>query len=202
MNRLLVSEKFLFSLGLLILTLLIAVVYAFTPKVEALPLISLLASVQAAAPVESIGIPVHLSIPKLGIDVALGSVGLTAKGALDAPKGPSEAAWYRLGPRPGEMGSSVIDGHSGWKDGIHAVFDELDRLEKGDRLYVKDGLGAILTFEIREIRMYDEDDLTTEVFESRDGLAHLNLITCEGIWSKEKKSYSQRLVVLTDRVYQ
>lgn len=202
MNRLAVSEKFLFFMGLIIFALMITVVYAFTPKADAEPFAGFLALQETAVSIESVGIPVRLQIPKLGIDVALGSVGLTAEGALDAPKGPAEAAWYHHGPRPGEKGSAVIDGHSGWKDGIHAIFDELDTLEKGDQLYVTDDLGTILTFEVRETRMYDRNDPTTEVFDSNDGLAHLNLITCEGIWNKMTKSYSQRLVVLTDRIYE
>src|SRR3989344_2613905 len=32
-----------------------------------------------------------------------------------------------------------------------------------------------------------------------DGAAHLNLITCEGAWDKVSRTYSQRLVVFTDR---
>jgi len=34
---------------------------------------------------------------------------------------------------------------------------------------------------------------------SSDAKAHLNLITCEGVWDKVSKSYSKRLVVFTDR---
>ena len=202
MNRSIDLERIAFSISLLVLVLPVAAVYAFTPRTGAESSEVSLVEKTPIVEVESIGTPVNLQIPRLGIDVVLGTVGLTAKGALDAPKGPSEAAWYRLGPRPGEIGSAVIDGHSGWKDGIHAMFDELDLLEKGDRLYVEDDLGAVLVFEVRETRMYDENDATTEVFDSTDGLVHLNLITCEGVWNKMTRSYSQRLVVLTDRVYE
>ena len=37
------------------------------------------------------------------------------------------------------------------------------------------------------------------VFISNDEKLHLNLITCEGIWSKAQQSYSKRLVVFADR---
>jgi LPXTG-site transpeptidase (sortase) family protein len=200
MNRSLDPEKIAFFLCLLALALPVAAVYAFMPR-TAEPIAAVVIEEPIVEPVESIGHPVRLRIPKLGIDVALGSVGLTAKGALDAPKGPTEAAWYHLGPRPGEAGSAIIDGHSGWKNGIHAMFDDLDKLVKGDRIFVEDEFGAVLVFEVRETRMYGGGDQTIGVFHSDDGLSHLNLITCEGRWNKETKTYSQRLVVLTDRIY-
>ena len=50
--------------------------------------------------------------------LAVEDVGLTPGGAMDVPKGPSDVAWFDLGPRPGEVGSAVIAGHEGWKDNI------------------------------------------------------------------------------------
>ncbi|PIZ82226.1 MAG: class F sortase, partial [Parcubacteria group bacterium CG_4_10_14_0_2_um_filter_41_6] len=38
-----------------------------------------------------------------------------------------------------------------------------------------------------------------EVFNSSDGKAHLNLITCTGVWNKEDNAFSERLVVFTDK---
>jgi len=42
--------------------------------------------------------------------------------------------------------------------------------------------------------------VATDVFTSSDGKAHLNLITCDGIWDKNAAQYSERLVVFADRV--
>lgn len=52
---------------------------------------------------------------------------------------------------------------------------------------------------VRELRTYGPKDDVTNVFNSSDGQAHLNLITCEGIWDKASKSYSKRLVIFTDK---
>ncbi|MDP1624835.1 MAG: class F sortase [bacterium] len=144
------------------------------------------------------GIPVHLSIPKIGVDTKIEQVGITPQGALDAPYGPRTAGWFYLGPRPGEIGSAVIDGHAGFKGGIPAIFDDLDKLVPGDMIYVEDEDGNVIPFIVRTSTMYGEHDPTAEVFNSTDGKAHLNLITCEGIWNKETKSYSHRLVVMAD----
>jgi LPXTG-site transpeptidase (sortase) family protein len=140
-------------------------------------------------------IPIRLKIPKINVDAAIEHVGLTPDGSMGVPKGPSDVGWFDLGPRPGEKGSAVIAGHEGWKDGIKAVFDDLHNLVKGDKIYVEDETGTTTIFVVRELRIYGQNDDASDVFSSIDGKAHLNLITCEGVWNKAEKSYANRLVV-------
>jgi LPXTG-site transpeptidase (sortase) family protein len=146
------------------------------------------------------GLPVRLMIPKIKVNAVIESVGLTPGGAVDVPKGPAKTAWYKLGPRPGDSGSAVITGHYGrWKNGSGSVFDNLYKLKKGDKIYVKDEKGTSIAFVVREIRKYDPKADAYEVFVSKDDKAHLNLITCDGVWNRFSKNYSRRLVVFTDR---
>ena len=140
----------------------------------------------------------RIEIPKISINAVVESVGLTPDGAMDAPKGPSNVGWFSLGPRPGETGSAVIDGHSGWKNHIPAVFDNLYKLSKGDKVYIQDPKGATVAFVVREIESYKPNQDASDVFISSDGKGHLNLITCTGFWNKILKSHSNRLVVFTD----
>jgi LPXTG-site transpeptidase (sortase) family protein len=147
----------------------------------------------------SFGLPVHLKIPGITVDTTIEYIGVTPEGDMGAPKGPTGVAWFNLGPRPGELGSAVISGHYGWKNGIAAVFDNLHKLQKGDKLYIEDEKGTITTFVVRELRRYGENENASDVFNSNDGKAHLNLVTCEGVWNKSSKSYSKRLVVFTDK---
>jgi LPXTG-site transpeptidase (sortase) family protein len=144
------------------------------------------------------GLPAYLRIPGIGVDAPIDSVGLTPEGAMDVPKGPATSAWFDLGPRPGENGSAVIDGHFGWKDGIPAVFDNLSKLQKGDIVYVDDTTGSTTAFVVRDIETYGHNEDASDIFASDDGKAHLNLITCGGVWNNAQKSYSNRLVVFTD----
>jgi LPXTG-site transpeptidase (sortase) family protein len=145
------------------------------------------------------GLPLRLKIPKINVDAAVVYVGLTSQGAMDIPEGPADVAWFNLGPRPGEVGSAVISCHYGWKNSIPAVFDNLHKLRKGDKLYIEDDKGATITFVVRESRVYDSEEDAPNVFISTDG-SHLNLVTCSGAWNKDKKNYAQRLVVFTDAV--
>jgi LPXTG-site transpeptidase (sortase) family protein len=147
------------------------------------------------------GLPVRLKIPKIKIDAAVESVGLTPQGAMGVPKNPTDAAWFNLGPLPGEAGSSVIDGHIGLWNGNQpiAVFDFLHKLHPGDKIYVVDDKGVTTTFVVSDLRTYAQNADDSNVFSSSDGKAHLNLITCDGTWNKTLNSYPDRLVVFTNQ---
>lgn len=144
-------------------------------------------------------LPVRLKIPAINVDAAIEPVGLTPEGAMAAPEGPADVAWFNLGTRPGENGSAVIDGHSGWKDGIPAVFDNLNKLRVGDKVLVMDERGVTFTFVVRKVRTYDPKADASDVFISNDGKAHLNLITCEGLWDPVSKTSSERLIIFADK---
>lgn len=145
------------------------------------------------------GLPLRLKIPSIKVDAPFEYVGLDSDGVMDVPKDPAEVGWFNLGPRPGENGSAVIAGHYGWKNNIPAVFDNLHKLRVGDKIIVEDEKGVTTTFVVREMRTYGKDEIVPNVFNSSDGKAHLNLITCTGTWNKAEKTYSERLVVFTDK---
>lgn len=150
-------------------------------------------------PTDQIGLPTHIRIPRIDVDAFVEYVGVTPDGAMDVPKERANVAWFNLGSRPGENGSAVFAGHYGWKNGKESVFDNLYKLRKGDKLYIEDEKGVIVSFVVRESRRYDPNEDASGVFNSSDGKAHLNLITCEGDWNKDQKSYSNRLVVFTTK---
>jgi len=144
--------------------------------------------------------PVQFQIPKINVNATIEEVSLTSAGAVGVPKGIANVAWFALGPRPGERGNSIIVGHYGWyKNGTPAVFNNLNKLKPGDKLYVKDSKGVTVTFVVRELKIFSAGEDSSGVFSLDDGKAHLNLITCEGIWDKTQKTYSSRLVVFTDK---
>ena len=146
-----------------------------------------------------LGLPLRLKIPTLSIDSTIEYVGLTKDGAMDVPKDQNNVGWLEIGNRPGEIGSAMIAGHYGWKNREASVFDNLYKLQKDDKIYIEDSNGEIITFIVREAKRYNQNAEATEVFSSNDSLAHLNLVTCEGIWDETSKSYPTRLVVFTDK---
>src|SRR4051812_23415107 len=55
--------------------------------------------------------PFRLRIPAINVDAKIQSVGLGKSGNMAVPSNYTDAAWYRDGPAPGQLGSAVIDGH-------------------------------------------------------------------------------------------
>ena len=140
--------------------------------------------------------PVRLKIPKINIDVTLDHLGLTSNGELDVPKDFLKAGWYKLGPRPGDIGSAVIDGHIGSRK-IVGVFDNLHKLTIGDIVSVETDQGTTLDFVIKETRTYDPDAHVPEIFNKTDGRL-LNIITCYGTWDRSERTFTERLVIFTE----
>ncbi len=146
------------------------------------------------------GLPVRLQIPVIGVDSAIEDALITPDGRMDVPAGSVDVAWFALGPHPGQVGSAVIGGHYGIQNGVPFVFYDLNKLKVGDNLYVIDDEGKTLTFVVRSTKSFNRNDDATPVFTSDDGIAHLNIITCEGIWNQVNGTYPLRLVVFTDLV--
>ncbi len=146
------------------------------------------------------GLPVRLQIPVIGVDSAIEDATITPDGRMDVPAGSVNVAWFALGPHPGQVGSAVIGGHYGIENGIPFVFYQLNKLKVGDKIYIIDDKNNTLAFIVRRIASFDRNADATTVFTSQDGLAHLNLITCEGVWNQVNGNYPQRLVVFTDAI--
>ncbi|MDO8530453.1 MAG: class F sortase [bacterium] len=147
----------------------------------------------------SYGVPTRLVIPSISVDAPVIPLGLEEDGTVAAPEGADEVAWYQLGPRPGEKGSAVISGHYGtWKNGSNSVFDNLQKIAIGEKIYVQNEEGELVSFTVKSMRIYDPKESVPEVFNKNDGV-YLNLITCNGDWVSDKNTYSKRLVVFTEK---
>ena len=92
--------------------------------------------------------PAYLVIPRLGVQTKIGLVGVDKNSNMDIPSDPYNAAWYKYGPVPGKVGNSVIDGHLDWYGIPQAIFYYLDRLQVGDRIYVRDVNGIDRVFAV------------------------------------------------------
>jgi peptidoglycan hydrolase-like protein with peptidoglycan-binding domain len=146
------------------------------------------------------GLPVRLLIPLIGVDSGIEDAYITPDGRMQVPSGTVDVAWFALGPHPGQVGSAVIGGHFGIQNGIPFVFYSLNKLAVGDKVYVVNDEGGTLSFIVRSIASFGLNDNAAPVFTSSDGLAHLNLITCEGIWNAVDGDYPDRLVIFTDEI--
>ena len=143
--------------------------------------------------------PTRIKIPTLNINTGIEKVGLSTDGSMAIPLHPMDTAWYQFGTRPGEVGNAVIAGHLNWYYGANGIFLNLNKLKAGDKITVSDQNGNDVSFIVRETKIFDAAADATSVFTSNDGKAHLNLVTCDGSWSKLAKQYTKRLVVFSDK---
>ncbi len=139
--------------------------------------------------------PVRLRIPILGIDADVQHVGITESGSMATPKGFQDVGWYKYGVTPGGGGSSVIAGHVDNGLGLAGVFKNLNQLREGDEIIVEKADGSEVRFVVTGSRSYPHDAAPTEVIFNPAGSPRLNLITCEGTWLSDTRTYDQRLVV-------
>ena len=144
-------------------------------------------------------LPVRLKVPAIGVDAAVEQVGKTPDGAMDVPSNFFATAWYQLGPRPGEAGNAVIDGHVDSTTG-KAIFYDLRKLARGDQIVVVGDDGVERRFVVSDMGAYATADVPLDrVFGPATG-AHLNLITCDSntTFNRATHSYDGNLVVYAD----
>jgi Sortase domain len=150
----------------------------------------------APAPVAS---PVSLTIPLIGVDTKLITLGLTTGGALQVPSTTSVAGWYTGSPRPGAIGSAIIVGHIDSVTGP-GVFYRLSELRRGDDVYVKRADGSMAEFRVTSVQTYLKDKFPTHTVYGPTPDAELRLITCGGAFDPATGHYLSNIVVYAAEV--
>jgi sortase (surface protein transpeptidase) len=153
---------------------------------------------QSAAP-KPVAAPVSLTIPLIGVQTHLITLGLTSAGELQVPSSTSVAGWYTGSPRPGAIGSSIIVGHidSYRRPG---VFYRLSELAAGDKIYVKRADGTLVEFQVTSVQSYLKDRFPTQDVYGPVPDAELRLITCGGAWDAATGHYLSNIVVYATEI--
>ncbi len=144
---------------------------------------------------EIVGEPTSISIPKINLEAKVIPVGKTISGNMDVPKNLMQTGWYKYGPKPGEIGNAVIDGHEVDQFGFGVIFRNLHRLNIGDRIVVKTIDGEIKNFQVMNIEVYNYKNAPLEKIFDESHSRNLNLITCEGKFVQSENTKNSRLVV-------
>jgi LPXTG-site transpeptidase (sortase) family protein len=135
----------------------------------------------------------RLIIPAIGVNSPMISVGLV-DGNLGTPKTLYQVAQYTGGAQPGQLGTTIIDGHSG-APGQNGVFHNLDRLKAGDMITVKVVSGTTYTYQVTSSQAYDLSQASAHKLFDRSAKATLNIVSCTGTWSNSSQSYNERWIV-------
>ncbi|MFD7033463.1 class F sortase [Streptomyces sp. NPDC059917] len=128
-------------------------------------------------------VPDHIKIPDIKVDATLDTVGLDAQGVMREPDmaKPKDAAWYKEGPTPGEKGAAAVVGHMDTPQAPEAVFFNLKRLKKDEKIEIHRADGSTAVFAVDHVETYKKDAFPTDtVYGDTHGKAELRLITCGG----------------------
>jgi hypothetical protein len=141
--------------------------------------------------------PVSVDIPAIGVHSKLMHLGVNPDGTIQVPPlltRAGEAAWYKYSATPGEIGTSVIEGHVDNYQGP-AVFFRLGALTPGDRVDVTLADGITAVFRVTGVRQYPKSRFPAKTIYGAAGYAALHLITCGGAFDYSTHHYLSSTVV-------
>lgn len=142
--------------------------------------------------------PVTIRIPAIDVSGPVVGTGLDSHQQLVVPPldytGTHEAAWYDLGPTPGQTGSSVIVGHVDSTSGP-GIFYRLGELGRGDRIMVTLADHDTAVFTVTSAYSYSKAQFPTEAVYGPAAVPVLRLVTCGGAFDYSSGHYESNTVV-------
>jgi hypothetical protein len=140
--------------------------------------------------------PVSVEIPAIGVHSVLLRLGVKPDGTMQVPplQRPRTAAWYKYSVTPGQIGTSVIEGHVDNDQGP-AVFYRLGALRPGDLVNVRLADGITAVFRVTGVRQYLKSAFPAKAVYRAARFAALRLITCGGAFDYATSQYLSSTVV-------
>ncbi|GGB35467.1 hypothetical protein GCM10011492_27670 [Flexivirga endophytica] len=139
-----------------------------------------------------------MSIPAIGIEHAhLAGYGRDSHGAIAVPPatGGVPPGWYTGSPTPGQLGPSVIVGHTdAAKDG-RSIFFRLGELRPGNKVQVTRADHTVATFTVDSLEDYPKAAFPTAHVYGNINHAGLRLISCIGKFDRATGHYLDNIVV-------
>jgi sortase (surface protein transpeptidase) len=139
-------------------------------------------------------LPLRVRVPAIGVDSPLVRLGVDGTGALVPPAGYDRAGWFPGASAPGEVGPAVVAGHVDSREGP-AVFWRLRELTAGDEVLVDRDDGTTARFVVTGVGRYAKDDFPTAAVYGPTPRAELRLVTCGGEFDRDRRSYTDNVVV-------
>lgn len=122
--------------------------------------------------------PRRIAIPRVGIAAPIEPVAIRRGGILRVPA-VGRAGWFEGGPRPGEVGRTVIVGHLDTNQ-APALFARVPELGRGTLVAITDARGDVHRYRITGRRQVAKRRFPTSEVYGRAGEPVLVLITCGG----------------------
>lgn len=144
--------------------------------------------------------PTSVAIPKLGVKADATDLGMLKNGEMAVPKNAQDVGWYKNGVQPGQKGRAVLAGHTEYDKQL-GVFHHLDKLNKGDFIYVTNKKGKRLKFKVNKKDSVSRKSkkAVKEAF-GYTGKRSMAMITCEGQFNEKAGTHEKRMIVYASLV--
>lgn len=145
--------------------------------------------------------PRVIRIEKISVKARVLQMGINPDGSMQAPVGIYDAGWYSGSSRPGTRGAAVIDAHASGPT-RQGLFAYLDKLETGDTVEIERGDRSKLVYKVIGKETVAKDSVDMQKLMSAQGSSDeaLNLITCNGTWVGDQRTFSHRTIIYTEKI--
>ena len=143
------------------------------------------------------GQPRLVAIDRVGAKGRLLSMGVNRDGSMQAPINVNDGGWYNNSAKPGEPGAVVINGHSAENRSGQGLFGRLHELENNDIINIQTGDSKNWQYRVveKEYLAKDEVDMRKAILPHGNSTRGLNIITCDGGWTKDNKTMEHRIII-------
>jgi hypothetical protein len=111
-------------------------------------------------------VPLHIDVAQADIHAEIMSVGLAADGSVGVPplNQALKAAWYDLGPAPGQLGTSIIDAHvdSSEITTYRGAFFNLGDVRPGETIDVIRSDNSVAIFTVDSVEVVLKSDFPSQ----------------------------------------
>jgi LPXTG-site transpeptidase (sortase) family protein len=144
--------------------------------------------------------PRRIILSSIDTEGYIQKVGVDQKREIAVPNNVHTAGWFVDSVKPGDKGLSIIDGHV---DGQteSGIFEQLNKLQKGDAYTVEFGDGTEKKFEVTKVFTVKTEEAANILYSQDPNISNqLNLITCTGQYNRSEHQYDKRVVVYSKLV--
>lgn len=145
---------------------------------------------------------VRMVIPKAKVNNRLVVKGLNERREMEDPGSKDDIAWYNFSTLPGLGSNAVFSGHVDWYTGDRGVFWYLRDLRDGDEAQVQYSDGLSITYRVVRVDVYGANNAPVAEITGPTAKDVITMITCEGVFQRGTGDYTQRRVVVAERVVQ
>lgn len=139
--------------------------------------------------------PVRVSIPVLGVRSDVVPTGVDRDGTTQIPDDVDVLGWYRYGPAPRDLGSTVVVGHRDGRGQGRGALYALGALGVGDRIRVTLADGSRVDYRVVAREVLGKQAVPLEDIFARSGGRVLSLISCGGVYDRARGGYQANVLV-------